>query len=70
MWSREMWYTLNKIPRNAPGFRSSVRPVPVAMNELTQAEIDAGWELLFDGEIAGRMAQLQQRNNRRGVARG
>lgn len=48
LWSTEAWYTLNNIPDNKPGFRSS--PVsPPAPNTLSTAEKAAGWQLLFDG---------------------
>ena len=48
LWSTQAWYTLNRIPRDAPGF---VTPpsAPRAQNVLTAAEREAGWMLLFDG---------------------
>jgi cytochrome c len=49
MWSTEMWYTMNKIPANNPGFRTSPPPMP-GDNELADWEKEAGWQLLFDGE--------------------
>ncbi len=49
MWSTEMWYTMNKIPQNNPGFQSTAPPV-VADNTLDDWEKEAGWNLLFDGE--------------------
>ena len=49
MWSTEMWYTMNKIPANNPGFRSTPPP-SVADNTLALWEQEAGWKLLFDGE--------------------
>lgn len=49
LWSSECWYTMNNIPANNPGFRTS-RPFLPADNTLTPAEKEAGWELLFDGQ--------------------
>jgi cytochrome c len=48
LWSTEAWYTMNQIPANQPGFRSA--PKVVVNNTLTEAEIAAGWKLLFDGK--------------------
>ncbi|RMD69274.1 MAG: DUF1080 domain-containing protein, partial [Bacteroidetes bacterium] len=49
LWSTEAWYTLNFIPDNMPGF-TATPPAPVPPNTLTEAEKQAGWQLLFDGQ--------------------
>ncbi len=49
LWTSEAWYTLNRIPENAPGFKSTA-PAPQALNTLNAAEKAAGWTLLFDGK--------------------
>jgi cytochrome c len=48
LWSTEAWYTMNQIPQNDPGFKNPAKAVP--LNALTDAEVKAGWELLFDGK--------------------
>ena len=48
LWATEAWYTMNQIPSGQPGNRTSPQD-PLGNNRLTQAERDAGWELLFDG---------------------
>lgn len=48
LWSTEAWYTLSKLPRNQE--LSLTNAVPAAHNTLTEAEIEAGWKLLFDGQ--------------------
>jgi cytochrome c len=50
LWSREAWYTMNRIPTNTPGFRSTLSPEVLPPNQLTAAQREAGWRLLFDGE--------------------
>jgi cytochrome c len=50
LWTTQAWYTLNKIPANAPGFTSSLVGEVVGLNALSQAEQAAGWKLLFDGK--------------------
>lgn len=55
LWTTEAWYTLNVIP-DAPGpsFDRFAAATTAAPNTLTDAEREAGWELLFDGEtLAG-----------------
>ncbi len=48
LWSTETWYSLIKKPVDQPGFkRAQEKP---ANNTLTNAEIEEGWELLFDGK--------------------
>ena len=48
LWTTEAWYNMNQFPSNDFGFRN---PAPVQRpNTLSQAEIDNGWELLFDGK--------------------
>ncbi len=49
LWSNEAWYTMNKIPKNKPGFVAEER-MPWITNGLTAAEKADGWELLFDGQ--------------------
>ncbi len=50
-WTTEAWYTLNRIPRGAPG-KVRERPAEPPQNVLTDAERAEGWELLFDGETS------------------
>ena len=52
LWTTEAWYTLNKIPLDKPGFTNQYT---VIHNTLSQAEKEAGWKLLFDGETTGRI---------------
>ena len=48
VWATEAWYTMNQIPANNPVM---VTPVPTyANNQLTTAEKNSGWKLLFDGK--------------------
>lgn len=49
IWSTEAWYTLNNIPVDQPGFTAVPAPPPLP-NTLTEAERQAGWKLLFDGQ--------------------
>lgn len=49
LWSTEAWYTMNQIPTNKAGTKSTERPVLVN-NQLTEEEIADGWKLLFDGK--------------------
>ncbi len=49
LWSTEAWYTMNQVPANNAG-KSVKPPYTFANNNLTQAEIKAGWKLLFDGK--------------------
>lgn len=49
LWSTETWYTMNQIPENLPGTKTTAPP-PLANNTLTEAEKAVGWELLFDGK--------------------
>ena len=49
LWSREAWYTMNGIPPNTRGFRSTLRAETTSPNTLTAAQREAGWRLLFDG---------------------
>ena len=48
LWTTEGWYTMNAIPKNAMGTKTT--PPILAINKLTDAEKAAGWELLFDGK--------------------
>ena len=48
LWTTEAWYTMNAIPQNNPGTKTTA-PTPVAVNSLSDAEKAAGWQLLFDG---------------------
>jgi cytochrome c len=47
LWATEAWYTLNQIPAEK-GFVNPVKP-PVP-NVLSEAEVNGGWKLLFDGK--------------------
>jgi cytochrome c len=47
LWSTEAWYTMNQIPKDAPGFVFA--PVDIKPNSLTINEQNDGWKLLFDG---------------------
>ncbi len=49
LWTREAWYTLNRIPRATPVFKDGASEDAVGSNELTAAEQADGWRLLFDG---------------------
>jgi len=49
LWSTEAWYTMNKVPANLFG-RVVKSPYTFAQNTLNQAEVKAGWQLLFDGK--------------------
>lgn len=48
-WSTEAWYTLNAIPADRPG-TVLAPPTREPQNVLTEAEQQAGWRLLFDGQ--------------------
>lgn len=48
LWATEGWYTMNAIPANAPGEKTTAPTF--APNTLTEAEKAAGWKLLFDGK--------------------
>jgi cytochrome c len=48
-WTTEAWYTLNNIPVDEPGFTNPATSPPTP-NQLTAAEREAGWKLLFDGK--------------------
>ncbi len=47
LWTTEAWYTLNKLSTEES---SIVNPQSFIDNSLTEAEKQAGWELLFDGK--------------------
>ncbi len=49
LWSTESWYTMNQVPKQNPGI---VKPNPFQQgnNTLSDAEIKAGWQSLFDGK--------------------
>lgn len=49
IWSTEAWYTMNQVPVNNPGVATKP-PYNFANNTLTDGEIKAGWQLLFDGK--------------------
>jgi len=48
LWSTEAWYTMNKVPSTKGEVKKS--PYSFAPNTLNEAEVKAGWELLFDGK--------------------
>lgn len=48
LWSTETWYTMNNIPQNQMGERTTIPPA-TPNNTLSEAEKEAGWKLLFDG---------------------
>jgi cytochrome c len=51
IWTTEAWYTMNQVPANLPGEKTTA-PAPVVLtdNTLSEAEKAAGWQLLFDGK--------------------
>ncbi len=48
LWSTEAWYTMNAIPSNLKGVKTTA--LNFALNTLTNEEKANGWELLFDGK--------------------
>jgi len=49
LWTSEAWYTMNQIPQNDLGFKTTQQGT-ILPNTLTESEKAAGWKLLFDGE--------------------
>ncbi len=49
LWSPEAWYTMNRIPADRPGVRTTAPPA-VANNSLSEEQKAAGWKSLFDGK--------------------
>ncbi|MFK7981688.1 MAG: family 16 glycoside hydrolase [Saprospiraceae bacterium] len=49
LWTSEAWYTMNQIPQNKPGLKTT-QSGKIAPNTLTATEKAAGWQLLFDGQ--------------------
>ena len=49
LWATEAWYTMNAIPQNLAGTKTTA-PAIVAANTLSEAEKSAGWQSLFDGK--------------------
>ena len=49
LWTSEAWYTMNQIPQDKPGFKTT-QSGKIAPNTLTATEKAAGWQLLFDGK--------------------
>lgn len=50
LWTTEAWYNMNKIPSESRAFASAFDYSPQPINTLSEAEKNAGWRLLFDGE--------------------
>jgi cytochrome c len=51
IWTTEAWYTMNNIPNNTSGTKTSpISTQPTIDNTLSAAEKAAGWQLLFDGK--------------------
>lgn len=48
IWSTETWYTMNEVPSEIGTVTKT--PYTFANNTLNEAEIKAGWKLLFDGK--------------------
>ncbi len=57
LWTTEAWYTLNKIPKDKPGF---VNEYTAGHNQLTQTEKEEGWKLLFDGKTTGHIRNFNK----------
>lgn len=49
LWTTEAWYTMNQIPKNQPGTKTTA-PILAPVNTLSDAEKAAGWMLLFNGK--------------------
>ncbi|MEL6674769.1 MAG: family 16 glycoside hydrolase [Bacteroidota bacterium] len=50
LWTREAWYTLNRIPAERGGLDNQFAINLPGNNSLTDNEVAAGWTLLFDGK--------------------
>jgi cytochrome c len=51
LWSTEAWYTMNRIPQNTLGALVQAPAVTsLPDNTLSEAEKQAGWKLLFNGQ--------------------
>ncbi|MEM7369589.1 MAG: family 16 glycoside hydrolase [Bacteroidota bacterium] len=58
LWSTEAWYTLNQIPNNQELELTASDPLDV--NTLSEAEVAAGWKLLFDGQSTAGWRNFKQ----------
>ena len=50
LWTSEAWYTMNNIPQNNLGFKTTKQVGAILSNTLTASEKALGWQLLFDGK--------------------
>ena len=62
LWSTEVWYTLNQIPANLAGKKTTTSTASIAPNTLTDKEKAAGWQLLFDGKTTNGWRNFRKEN--------
>ncbi len=58
LWTTEAWYTLNALPTNKP--LALNEDYQVTHNTLSEAEKNAGWQLLFNGKDLGHFRNYNQ----------